>query len=142
MTVATVTIVPHEAEQLHPEDPRQYPVSTLMATRVAVVGSCASGKTSVVARLREHGLDAWAVAQEHSAIQELWRHLGPDRLVFLDTTIQTVRARRQDDNWPEWIFDLQQERLADARANADVIVPTDDLTLDQVVVTILQALAD
>jgi hypothetical protein len=111
-----------------------------MATRVAVVGSCASGKTSVVARLRGHGIDAWAVAQEHSAIQELWRHLGPDRLVFLDTTIQTVRARRQDDNWPEWIFNLQQERLADARANADVVVPTDGLTLDDVVATILEAL--
>ena len=112
-----------------------------MALRVAVVGSCASGKTSVVARLREHQIDAWAVAQEHSAIQELWRHLGPDRLVFLDTTIETVRIRRQDDNWPEWIFNLQQERLADARHHADVIVPTDDLTLDDVVARILRALA-
>ena len=108
--------------------------------RVAVVGSCASGKTSVVALLQQHGVDAWAVAQEHSAIPELWRHLGPDRLVFLDTTIQTVRERRQDDNWPEWIFNLQQERLADARANADVIVTTDDLTLDDVVTTILVTL--
>jgi hypothetical protein len=108
-----------------------------MTVRVAVVGSCASGKTSVVARLREHGIDAWAVAQEHSAIQELWRHLGPDRLVFLDTTLATVRARRDDDNWPEWIFRVQQERLANARMHADVFVPTDTLSLDEVVSTIL-----
>lgn len=108
-----------------------------MAVRVAVVGSCASGKTSVVARLREHGIDAWAVAQEHSAIQELWRHLGPDLLVFLDTTIAAVRSRRDDDHWPEWIFNVQQERLASARAHADVLVSTDELTLDEVVATIL-----
>jgi hypothetical protein len=111
-----------------------------MALRVAVVGPCASGKTSVVARLREHDIDAWAVAQEHSGIPELWRHLGPDRLVYLDTTVQTVRVRRDDDNWPEWIFKLQQERLANARAHADILVMTDDLTLDDVVATILHRL--
>ncbi|HEX5165738.1 MAG TPA: hypothetical protein VFV93_10105, partial [Thermomicrobiales bacterium] len=108
-----------------------------MVTRVAVVGSCASGKSSVVARLREQGVEAWAVAQEHSAIAALWRHQQPDILVFLDTTLATVRARRDDDNWPAWIFTVQQERLANARANADLIVPTDDLTLDEVVETIL-----
>jgi len=111
-----------------------------MAIRVAVVGSCASGKTSVVARLIEHGIDAWAVAQEHSAIQELWRHLGPDRLVYLDVSLASIRRRRSDDNWPDWIYDLQQGRLANARANADVIVPTDHLTLDEVVATILDGL--
>jgi cytidylate kinase len=109
-----------------------------MASRIAVVGSCASGKSSVVARLREHGLDAWAVAQEHSGIQALWRRLEPNTLVFLDTTLATVRARRNDDNWPAWIFAVQQERLAGARANADVIVATDELSLDEVVETILR----
>jgi molybdopterin-guanine dinucleotide biosynthesis protein len=111
-----------------------------MALRVAVVGSCASGKTSVVARLREHDIDAWAVAQEHSGIPDLWRHLGPERLVFLDTKLHTVRARRDDENWPEWIFNVQQERLSDARTHADVVVMTDDLTLDDVVITILHKL--
>jgi hypothetical protein len=113
-----------------------------MAIRVAVVGSCASGKTSVVARLRENGVDAWAVAQEHSAIAELWRHLGPDRLVFLDTTLATVRSRRHDPNWPEWIFDVQQERLANARNSADVIISTDTKSLDDVVVAVLNGLQD
>jgi shikimate kinase len=111
-----------------------------MAMRVAVVGSCASGKTTIVARLREHGIDAWAVAQVHSAIAELWRHLGPDRLVFLDTILETVRARRGDDNWPGWIFDLQQERLLNARTHADVIVDTNDRSVDEIVATILREL--
>jgi hypothetical protein len=111
-----------------------------MTMRVAVVGSCASGKTTIVARLREHGVDAWAVAQEHSAIAELWRHLGPDRLVFLDTTLATVRARRGDDNWPGWIFDLQQERLSNARSHADVVVDTNDLSVDEIVEVILRGI--
>lgn len=111
-----------------------------MALRVAVVGSCASGKTSVVAGLREHGVNAWAVAQEHSAIAELWRHLGPDRLVFLDASLATVRLRRGDPNWPEWIYNVQHERLANARANADVIVATDTLSLDEVVANALHGL--
>jgi hypothetical protein len=109
-----------------------------MTASVAVVGSCASGKSSVVARLRERGIDAWAVAQEHSAIPTLWRHLNPDMLVFLDTTLAAVRARRNDDRWPAWIFEVQQERLANARANADLLVATDDLPLDAVVETILR----
>ncbi len=111
-----------------------------MAVRVAVVGSCAAGKTSVVARLREHGIDAWAVAQEHSGIPKLWRHLGPDRLVFLDTTLAAVRQRRDDANWPAWIFNVQQERLANAREHADVLVATDALSLNEVVAAILDSL--
>lgn len=111
-----------------------------MTLRVAVVGSCASGKTSVVARLRERGIDAWAVAQEHSAIAELWRHLGPHRLVFLDATLATVRRRRGDPNWPEWIYHVQCERLANARANADVVISTDTRSLDEVVDGVLDAL--
>lgn len=108
--------------------------------RVAVVGPCASGKSSVVARLRAHGLDAYAVAQEHSVVVELWRHLAPDRVVFLDTALATVRQRRGDDSWPAWIYQTQQERLASARAHADVVVETDQLDLEQVVGVVLVGL--
>ncbi|MEX1157977.1 MAG: hypothetical protein WEC79_03480, partial [Thermomicrobiales bacterium] len=78
---------------------------------------------------------------EHSGIPELWRHLGPDRLVLLDTSLLTVRARRGDDAWPEWIYDVQQERLVYARAHADLVVTTDALSLDQVVDAIISGLA-
>lgn len=109
----------------------------MASLRVAVVGTCASGKTSVVAALREHGIDAYAVAQEHSAIATLWRHLEPDRLVYLDNHLDTVRRRRDDAFWPEWIYQLQQQRLRDARDQAHVVVTTDDLDIDEIVDRIL-----
>lgn len=102
--------------------------------RVAIVGGCASGKSSVVAALRERGVAAYAVAQEHSQIRDLWRHQLPDALVLLDASLETVRRRRADPAWPEWIYTVQQERLADARAHADLVLATDQR--DQ------QALAD
>ena len=112
----------------------------MSAPRVAVVGCCASGKTSVVARLRELGFDAYSVAQEHSIISGLWRHLEPDRLVLLDVLLDTIRKRRQDDGWPQWIYELQQSRLRDARANAHVVVATDGRDLGEVVDEIVKRL--
>lgn len=96
--------------------------------RVAVVGHCASGKSTLVAALREHGFDAWAVAQEHSAIAALWRRQAPDVLIYLDVSLESIRARRGDPQWPRWIYDLQTERLSDALQHADVVVATDDLS--------------
>jgi hypothetical protein len=107
---------------------------------VAVVGSCASGKSSVVAGLRERGLDAYAVGQEHSIIPDLWRHLRPARLVYLDVSLAAIRARRDDPSWPQWIYELQQERLRDARLHADVVIATDDCDLDGVIEATLAAL--
>lgn len=97
------------------------------------MGHCASGKSSVVAGLRAQGLDAYAVAQEHSEVQSLWKHLKPDQLLFLDVSLDMVRQRRAKPRWPEWIYATQQRRLADARENADLIVDTDALTVEEVV---------
>jgi hypothetical protein len=109
--------------------------------RVAVVGTCASGKSSVVAALRDRGIDAYAVAQEHSIVAELWRHLQPNRLVYLETGLETIRRRRSDNAWPEWIYQAQLRRLAHARQHAEIIVCTDDLELDRVVDTVFTALS-
>lgn len=100
--------------------------------KVAVVGTCASGKSSIVAALRERGLDAYSVAQEHSAISRLWDHLHPDRLVYLSISLDTLRARRDDDSWPEWIYQTQLERLSSAREHAHLVISTDSTTIDQV----------
>lgn len=107
------------------------------AIRVAVVGTCASGKTSVVAALREHGVDAYAVAQEHSGISGLWRHLEPDRLVYLENGLETIQRRRDDDSWPDWIYQLQLQRLQEARERADLVVVTDDLDVPAIVEHVL-----
>src|SRR5205085_6988824 len=91
--------------------------------RVAVVGHCASGKSTLVSALRQHGYDANAVAQEHSAINWLWRHSEPDVLIYLDVPLATVRARRGAE-WPQAVYDAQETRLQDARAHADLILDT------------------
>ncbi|HUG17048.1 MAG TPA: hypothetical protein VMM78_18715 [Thermomicrobiales bacterium] len=110
-------------------------------TRIAVVGTCASGKSTIVAALRDRGHDAYAVAQEHSAIPRLWAHLAPERLVCLTVGLETLRRRRGDEAWPAWIYQLQLERLDSARRHADVIVETDYVSVDVVVETIVSALS-
>jgi len=109
-------------------------------SRVVVVGYCASGKSSVVAALQKQGVDAEAVAQEHSVIRELWNHYRPEELIFLDVTLEQIRARRCNPAWPEWIFDLQTKRLNGARERADLVVNTDELDLESVVQRVLKFL--
>jgi hypothetical protein len=110
--------------------------------RVAVVGSCASGKSSVVVGLRERGYDAYAVAQEHSIIPDLWRHLQPDRLVYLHVSLAALRVRRADPGWPAWIYEQQQIRLRAAREHADVDIATDEHDVDGVLAAIVSHLED
>jgi pantothenate kinase len=91
--------------------------------RVAVVGHCASGKSTLVGALRRTGYDAHAVAQEHSGISWLWRHSEADVLIYLDVPLVAVRARRGEE-WPQAVYDAQEARLTDARAHADLILDT------------------
>jgi adenylate kinase family enzyme len=107
--------------------------------RVAVVGSCASGKSTIARELQARGLDAYVVGQEHSTISWLWKRRSPDALVFLDVSLEAVRQRRGP-NWPEWLFMAQRTRLDDARRNADVIVDTGLLTVPETVQRIVVAL--
>jgi deoxyadenosine/deoxycytidine kinase len=108
--------------------------------RIAIVGGCASGKSSLARALRARGYDAWPVAQEHSAVQDLWRHLAPDRLVVLEASLESVRARRDDRSWPCWIWELQQQRIDHARKHADALVCTDGLSTAQVERIVLEML--
>jgi len=107
--------------------------------RIAVVGVCASGKTTIVDALRQAGYDAYVVAQEHSIIPDLWRRSRPDHLVVLEADLETIR-RRRGPAWPEWLYRTQRDRLADARAHATVTVDTGALTVDDTVRTILAAI--
>ena len=49
--------------------------------KIAVVGVCASGKTTLVQGLREEGYDAYNVAQEHSGIHDFWNKRQPNIIV-------------------------------------------------------------
>lgn len=95
--------------------------------RVAVVGPCASGKSTLVTALEACGLDAYAVAQEHSDIGELWARRQPERLIYLDVSLNTLRERRRNPFWPCWVYDLQLGRLTDARSRADLVIDTNNM---------------
>jgi hypothetical protein len=101
------------------------------APRVAVVGPCAAGKSTLVAALREHGYDAHAVGQEHSGVPYLWCLGEPDLLIFLDVDIATT-GRRRDSVWPADLYETQQTRLANARQHADLYLDTSPLTAREV----------
>ena len=94
--------------------------------RIAIVGICASGKTTLVRGLREAGYDAYNVAQEHSCVHDFWNKKHPDVLVMIDATLPTVKKRRVV-YWGQDRIDTQHKRLADAKAHADLYIQTDDL---------------
>ena len=62
--------------------------------KIAIVGICASGKTTLVRGLREAGYDAYNVAQEHSCIHDFWNKHHPDVLVMIDATLAAIHKRR------------------------------------------------
>jgi CheY-like chemotaxis protein len=104
--------------------------------RVVVVGPCASGKTTLVNNLRQAGIEAHNVAQEHSGVKRLWRKKQPDVLVLLDVSMPTVRKRREVP-WGEERLTIQRDRLSDAKANAHLYIQTDNLTKQQVLNSVL-----
>jgi cytidylate kinase len=62
----------------------------------------------------------------------MWQRLtNPDILIYLDASYAITLVRRNL-NWTQQEYAQQVERLAHARANADILVETDDLTPEQV----------
>ncbi|MBQ1461997.1 MAG: hypothetical protein II430_01255 [Selenomonas sp.] len=99
--------------------------------KIAVVGVCASGKTTLVAGLKAAGYDAYNVAQEHSGIHDFWAKRHPDILVMIDATMPAIHKRRTV-YWNEDRLAVQHKRLADARAHADLYIQTDNYNAEQV----------
>ncbi len=94
--------------------------------KIAIVGVCASGKTTLVAGLKEAGYDAYNVAQEHSCVHNFWAKKNPDILVMIDATLPAIHKRRLV-YWGEDRLVTQHKRLADAKAHADLYIQTDEL---------------
>ena len=110
--------------------------------KVAVVGVCASGKTTLAQALRQFGIEAVDVAQEHSDVPHMWQTITrPDALIYLDASRETVRARSPIRNTVDFL-DSQLRRLAHARAHADLILCVDDLSPQQVLARVLAKLEE
>ncbi len=107
------------------------PAATSGSRKIVVVGPCAAGKSTLVAALRTLGYDAHVSGQEHSEIATLWQHSQPDVLIALDVDISAVRDRRGG-SWPEWLHDLQVQRLASASRAADLAIDTTTLSTQAV----------
>lgn len=100
--------------------------------RIVVVGPCASGKSMLVEALRENGYNAHAAAQEHSYVKTMWQMTRPSHLIYLDVDLANIRQRRWI-SWGEEYLSEENERLAHARQNADLIISTNDREPLQVV---------
>lgn len=107
--------------------------------RIAVVGVCASGKSTLVRGLRELGYDAYAVAQEHSSVPYLWSRREPAFVVCLDAEYETVRRRRSVTFGPERLTE-QRRRLQHAREHCDFFLATDPYSIEEVRARVVAAI--
>ncbi len=105
---------------------------------IGVVGNCTSGKTTLVEGLRSLGYHAVNIAQEHSTAPCLWRRKNPDFLICLSSTLETSRRRREI-YWGQERLNDQWQRLSHARAHAHLYLPTDNLTVTEVLATVVAA---
>jgi len=100
--------------------------------KIAAVGPCGAGKSTLVAGLRPQGYDIRSVAQEHSYVPDMWRRVSrTDVLIYLDAGIDTIN-RRRGRTWPQSVLDTLNRRLQHARAHADFYLPTDELSIETV----------
>lgn len=98
---------------------------------IAVVGVCASGKSSLVSRLKDLGINCRHIAQEHSYVKDMWQRLvHPDYLICLDVSYPATISRKKL-NWTISEYDEQLRRIHHARAHASLIIDTDTHTLDE-----------
>ena len=110
------------------------------ALRVAVVGPCASGKSTLTAALRAAGYEARQPAQEHSYVPDMWRRLGdPDVLIYLDISYEALLERRPHFGEQEYL-EREKGRLAHARAHADLVVDTSALAAEAVAAQVMSLL--
>lgn len=99
--------------------------------KIVIVGPCAAGTTTLATGLTKLGYDAHPCAQEHSYVPDMWRMSGPDVLIYLDATMETIRRRREV-SWGERHLAAEHRRLAHARQHCDLYLSTDDCTREQV----------
>lgn len=104
----------------------------IASLRIAVVGPCGAGKSTLVARLKPLGYAIRSVCQEHSGVPDMWRRVSrTDVLIYLDVRLETIARRRRID-WGQKYLDALNDRLRHARAHAHFYLPTDAFSPDEV----------
>ena len=108
---------------------------------IGVVGTCGSGKSTLVAGLERQGYRCRHIAQEHSYVKYMWQVITrPDILIFLESSFENSTSRRKL-NWLQADHDEQRNRLSHAREHAHLIVDTNLLSAEQVLARVLEFLS-
>ena len=110
------------------------------ALKIAVVGPCASGKSTLVQALEKQGYHARQIAQEHSYVPDMWEVMTqPDILIYLDASYDTCTKRKNLD-WTPVEYQVQVERLAYARQRCDLYIDSEEATPEQVASMVMEFL--
>lgn len=114
--------------------------SIVVTRKIGVVGTCGTGKSELITRLRKQGFDAHHIAQEHSYAPNMWQLVtNPDFLIYLRVSYPET-LRRKNFNFSLEEYREQLDRLQHAGAHADMVIDTDILSPDQVFEIILSKL--
>ena len=111
--------------------------------RIAVVGPCSCGKSTLTKALKAAGYQARHPAQEHSYVHNMWQRLTqPDVLIYLDVDYPNVRLRRPHiDGGPQRLAE-QHHKLRHARENCDFYLDTSGLSVVEVETAVFNFLAN
>jgi len=105
---------------------------SLQQPLIGIVGPCAAGKTTLVNALRARGIPCKAIAQEHSYVADMWKRITkPEILIFLEVSYPITLERRKL-NWSQAEYETQLYRLRHAFQHADLRIPTDQLTPEEI----------
>ena len=108
--------------------------------RIAIVGPCGAGKTTLAEQLRDLGFNARQIAQEHSFVPAMWKLISqPDFLIYLDVSYKQSTTRKQF-HWTSKEHAEQIRRLKHARQHCDLLIDTSHLTPDEVLREVLKQL--
>lgn len=103
------------------------------ALRIALVGPCASGKSTLAHYLKAAGYVVRQPTQEHSFVPDMWQKMSkPDILIYLDVSYEAYVQRRPHQDHGSVYHTEQQRRLAHARKHCDLYVDTSDLSAEDV----------
>jgi len=109
---------------------------------IGIVGTCGAGKSTLVSGLEKHGYRCRHITQEHSYVKSMWQVITkPDILIFLECSFENSTARRKL-NWLRADHEEQVNRLSHAYAHAQIVIDTNHMTANEVLVQVLDRLKE